>query len=445
MIKDRQGHSLSGVDARAAGRYDAAVALFGTYRGDPVGSLEQAIADAPQFVMAHAARAWMLALSTEPAATAQARRSLDSARALPADEREASHLAALAELVAGRWDEAAVVMDCHNARWPRDILALQGAHVMDFCRANARELRDRIARALPYWSANVPGQPLVVGMYAFGLEETGDYARSEEAGRQALAAEPFDCWAHHAVAHVMEMQGRAEDGLDWMAAREPHWSGEDNFFKVHNHWHRALFHLELGQPGEALALYDGPIRQARSSTALDLVDGAALLWRLHLLGHDAGERWGELAEAWRPHADGRPYAFNDWHAVMAFLGAGREADVERVERAMSAAAEEATPLAGWIRSTGLPLVRGFAAFWRADYRGAIDHLLPTRSVANRFGGSHAQRDVIDWTLTEAALRGGRRDLAEAFAHGRLALKPHSPINRALLRRARQTEAVGAGA
>ena len=53
-----------------------------------------------------------------------------------------------------------------------------------------------------------------------------------------------------------------------------------------------------------------------------------------------------------------------------------------------------------------------------------------------FGGSHAQRDVIDWTLTEAALRGGLRPMAEALANERLALRPHSPVNRAFLTRAR---------
>src|SRR3546814_9391403 len=106
-------------------------------------------------------------------------------------------------------------------------------------------------------------------MHAFGLEETGDYARAEAAGRRALDMQPLDCWAHHAVAHVMEMQGRAEDGIGWMLAREPHWSGDDNFFRVHNWWHRALYPLNLGQADAVLALYDGPIREGRSEMALD--------------------------------------------------------------------------------------------------------------------------------------------------------------------------------
>jgi hypothetical protein len=83
-------------------------------------------------------------------------------------------------------------------------------------------------------------------------------------------------------------------------------------------------------------------------------------------------------------------------------------------------------------------VQGFRAFRRGDYAGATERLLPARAIANRFGGSHAQRDVIDWTLTEAALRAGLDDLAEALAHERLALKPRSPINLGFASRARRT-------
>lgn len=222
-----------------------------------------------------------------------------------------------------------------------------------------------------------------------------------------------------------------------MIAREPYWSGDDNFFEVHNWSHRALYHLELGQVDEVFALYDGPIREGRSVVALDMVDASALLWRLHLSGHDVGRRWDELAAAWDRHADGRSYPFNDLHAVMAYLGAGRDAEVERILAACRWAGEgaEGGEVREWSRRTGLPLVEGFAAFWRGDYETAADRLFGARAIANSFGGSHAQRDIVDWTLTEAALRGGLMGLAEALANERLALKPHSPVNRQFLRRA----------
>lgn len=436
MLTDQHGNSLPGATGKAAELFDQAIHAFNIYRGDPVAFLDQAIAIVPEFTMAHIAKAHMFGLATEPAATIEARTIIATVKTLPLNEREASHVAALELLLDGQWTAAAVALDQHNLRYPRDMLALQSGHLMDFYRANARNLRDRIARILPQWPTDLPGYSIVLGMHAFGLEECGSYARAEEEGRRALALQPLDCWAHHAVAHVMEMQGRAEDGIGWMTAREPYWSGEDNAFKVHNWWHRALCHLELGQTNDALALYDGPIRQERSNIALDLIDASALLWRLHVLGHDVGDRWQELAVAWDQHADGKTYAFNDWHAVMAYLGAQRETDVERILATFRSNAAVNTDAAQWANQTGLPLIEGFAAFWRGDYGTAAERLYSARHIVNSFGGSHAQRDVIDWTLTEAALRGGLDDLAEALANERLACKPHSAINRNFLTRAR---------
>jgi hypothetical protein len=396
--------------------------------------LDRAIAAAPEFAMAHILKAHLFGLSTEPQATKEAKAILSQVAALRLSAREASHVAALDLMLAGQWSAAAHALARHGITYPHDIVAVQSGHLMDFFCANARDLRDRIARALPKWSVDMPGYAIVLGMYAFGLEESGDYGRAEDAGRRAVDLQPLDCWAHHAVAHVMEMQGRADDGIGWMIAREPQWSGDDNLFKVHNWWHRSLYHLELGQSDEVLALYDGPIRKGRSMLALDMIDASALLWRLHLTGVDVGERWNELASSWDSHADGRTYPFNDWHAAMAYLGAGRHSEVDRIVAAYRNT-NVASDVAHWGQQTAVPLVEGFAAFWRGDYRAAADRLFRARFIANSFGGSHAQRDIIDWTLTEAAVRGGLNDLAEALANERLALKPRSPVNKSFLTRA----------
>jgi hypothetical protein len=435
MLTDRQLNPVSGATPEAVRHLDDALLAFNIYRGDPLASLDAATAAAPSFAQAHLLKAFILALATEPAATAEAGDIAASVRGMPLDERETSQLLILEQLVQGNWVAAGTAMDFHNMRHPRDLVALQVGHLIDFFRGSARDLRDRIARALPHWSSDVPGYHAVLGMHAFGLEEAGDYGRAEEAGRRALDLEPLDCWAHHAVAHVMEMQGRAEDGIGWMVAREPYWAGDNNFFKVHNWWHRALCHLDLGQLDQVWALYDGPIRGGRSPVALDLVDASALLWRVSLSGHDAGGRWTELADAWDAHADGRLYPFNDLHAVMACLGADRQAAIARIMAAQDAAIDGRTDTAAWIRTVGRPLVTGFVAFARGAYQEAVEALHPVRFVANQFGGSHAQRDVIDWTLTEAAIRAGMRDVALALSHERLALKPHSPVNREFVRRA----------
>lgn len=434
MITDRQGNSLRGATAEAAAQYDAAVEAFNIYRGDPVALADRAVELAPDFAMAHLMKAYAFGLATEPEAAAAARAILEHVRTLPLCERAASHAAALDRVLAGEWTEAALALDHHNMRHPHDILALQVGHLVDFFRADARNLRNRIARVLPNWSPERPGYSIVLGFYAFGLEESGDYVRAEAMGREALARQPLDCWAHHAVAHVMEMQGRAEDGIGWMQTRERHWSGDDNFFKVHNWWHKALFHLELDDPAAALALFDAQVRKDNSTVALDLVDASALLWRLQLAGHDVGGRWKEVAAAWDNHADGRLYPFNDWHAAMAYLGAGQDAEVDRLLRLCREGAAAGSEVGRWSATTGVALIEGFRAFADGRYGEAVEALHRGRIIANCFGGSHAQRDVIDWTLTEAAIRGGMTAAAEALANERLAAKPHSPINRGFLRR-----------
>jgi hypothetical protein len=433
VIRDRQGNALPGATAEAGAAFDAALESFSLYRGDPVAHINRAIAAAPGCAMPRVVKAWLLALATEPAATASAREVAEEAAATAStDPRAGALLDALTQLLGGDWTGAAGRLDRYNAEYPRDLFGLQAGHLVDFYRAGSRSLRDRIARVLPRWSTADAGYAVLLGMYAFGLEEAGAYAAAEDTGRRAVDLEPRDCWAHHAVAHVMEMQGRAQDGIGWMITREPHWATDDNVFKIHNWWHRALWHLDLGDTDAALALYDGPIRGSRSGVALDLVDAAALLWRVELTGGAVGDRWNELADAWAAQVDGS-YPFNDWHAAMAAYGANRDDLLAEIVGRLRATRED-SETGAWAREIALPLIEGFGKFKRGNYQCAVEQLLPVRYIANRFGGSHAQRDIIDWTITEAATRGGMHAVAQALANERLAARPHSPLLRGFLTR-----------
>jgi len=91
--------------------------------------------------------------------------------------------------------------------------------------------------------------------------------------------------------------------------------------------------------------------------------------------------------------------------------------------------------AGLYRTVGIPVVEGLTAFHRGAYVEAAGLLLPVRFDLWQIGGSHAQRDVVDWTLTEAAVRAGQRDVALSLAHERLATRPRSTPNRRFLRQA----------
>jgi len=432
-IRDRQGVELTGATPRSAELFDLSVGRFARFCGDPPEPLREALDEAPEFAMALIAKAWIYAMSTEPQATASARRMVEEIAEMPLGPRELSHLGALKLAAATEWTAASRALDLHNANFPCDLIGLLAGHQADFLTANARNLRDRIARALPAWDG-VPGRSHLLGMLAFGLEEMGDYHRAETAGLKALEGDPDDSWAHHAVAHVLEMQGRAAEGRDFMRKRRSHWAQPDNFLKVHNWWHLALCHLELGDGDAALSLYDEEVRAETSTVAQNLVDASSLLWRLQLLGVDVGDRWDELADTWTQHADGRCYPFNDVHAALAYIGAGRRSDATDLVKIAHQGSTQ-SEMNRWMRETGAPVIDGLLLFERGDFAGAIEPLLAARQIANVFGGSHAQRDVIDWTLTEAAIRGKVAPLARALVQERLALRPESRVNIAFARRA----------
>jgi len=434
VLKDCRGHALTGATDKSLPHYETAVRELNLFINDPVASVDKAIAESPDFVMAHALRAWLHLLGTEPEGIAVARASRNAAWNLPATDREQGHLNAINHLIEGRWHQAAQVMEDVTIENPRDLLALQVGHQLDFFRGEARMLRDRIARALPAWSPAVPGYHTVLGMHAFGLEESGDYATAEIAGRKAVRLERRDSWAQHAVAHVMEMQGRQQEGIAWMTDNTEGWS-RDSFFAVHNWWHVALYHLDLGQIDEALELFDGPINGTKSKVILEIIDASAMLWRLHLRGIDVGNRWQAVADAWEPHAGAGNYAFNDAHAAMAFVGAGRKQSLARVIEAQKEAMARDGDNAMFTRKVGHPVVLAIKAFGDGNYAETLWRLRDVRNIASRFGGSHAQRDIIDLTLIEAALRAGQQSIAAALAAERLATRPKSPLARLFVQRA----------
>jgi hypothetical protein len=435
MTQDAQGHHLSGATSAAVTAYDEAVRAFHLVHGDSVGSFDAAREAAPEFAMAHLGKAWVFALSNDPGLLIQAKALMEIVRSVALNEREQAHLAALSHLVRGARTAAVAVMDRHLMHYPFDLMAHQGAALVDGFLGRFPWVRDRSARALPRWSKDQPGYGTMLAFHGFGLEEAGDYARAEDESRAAAELEPLSFWPHHTVAHIMEMTGRPEDGLEWMAAREALWSSPAHVNRVHIWWHKALFHLELGEYAAALALCDGPIQSTQRRVALSLTNATALLWRLDLLGCDVGERWQDLAALWEDHADGKCLLFADIHAAMAELRSGREAQVEQRLAVMRETAASEVEAAGLYRTVGIPVVEALSAFHRGAYDRTVARLLETRFDLWQIGGSRAQRDVIDWTLTEAALRAGERDVALSLAHERLGTRPRSAPNRRFLHQA----------
>ena len=430
---DSHGHPLSGASPRAAELYDTALAQLQCYRGDPVATATEAVQDSPGFVMGHAMLAWLYLTASETAPLALVRESLQTARALPATPREQAHLQAAGDWLEGSWHQASRRLEDLNIAHPRDALALQVGHLLDFFNGNSRLLRDRISRAMPAWSEAMPGYHAVLGMHAFGFEESGQYDKAEAAGRRAVELNRHDGWAWHAVAHVMEMQDRVDEGVAWLNQDTAGWS-EESFFAVHNWWHLALYYLERDETERVLELFDGPIFGHGPTAAVELVDASAMLWRLHLRGVDVGDRWAKVAQAWAPQAGAGWYAFNDVHAALAFVCAGRDDLLEEVREGQRRAMAGKGDNVMFTAEVGNPLLESLVALAQGEHRAAARGLRDVRRIAHRFGGSHAQRDLIDLSLIEASLGSGDRALAEAIVAERAAMKPGRASTAGFLKR-----------
>jgi tetratricopeptide (TPR) repeat protein len=435
-LHDCRDVPVSTGNARSLAGYEEAVELMHSYFGDPVGRIDAALAEDPGFVMGHALRAGIMVSAADKGVEPMLKQSVEAAEALwsRANERERGHVAAARLWLDGDFEGATRRYAAILADYPRDSLALQLAHLGAFYLGHSASLRDFVARVLPYWDESVPGFNYVLGMRAFGLEEMGDYKRAEATGRRAVELNPRDPWAIHAVAHVMEMEGRPADGIAWLTEREKDWA-PDNGFAFHNWWHLALFHLDLGQADRVRALYDQRIRRQGSTTALEMVDAAALLWRLDLRGIDVEARWKELADCFEPMAGDAYYAFTDAHAMMAFTADRRDKSAATLLAALERRAAEGGTNGMMTRDVGLPFARAIQAFGRGQFGEAIELLLAVRPIAHRFGGSHAQRDIVALTLLEAAIRGRQYRLARALVAERIDLKPHSAFNWAAAARA----------
>ncbi|WSY16224.1 tetratricopeptide repeat protein [Embleya sp. NBC_00896] len=439
---------MSGMGSEATRHYERALDALLFFRPEVAAEAEAALAAEPGAPMANALVAYLGLLGTEPADAAAARERLTAFVPTPTriGGRELAHLAAANAWAAGDIHRAGAILHELVTAHPNDALALMAGHQIDFFTGDAVRLRDRVGGALSAWDTDDPHYGPVLGMYAFGLEEAGHYDRSEQVGLAAVAANPRDVWAIHAVVHTYEMQGRFADGIRYLDARTGDWSS-GNYLNVHNWWHYGLYAIEAGAIDRALAIHDAVLHNDRSvGAAMELLDASALLWRIHLAGGAQPERWGKLADAWAARADGPYYAFNDTHAVMAYIGAGRIAEAEAVIRDREAWLAEPHPGVGnhaMTAEVGLPVCRALVAFGQGRYAETVDILTPIRHRLNTYGGSHAQRDAIQQTLVEAALRAERHDLARTLLSERVNLRPSSPYN--WLKQSQLADALGRSA
>jgi len=428
-MRDGVGLEFTGTTTGISAFDDALLALlrFQPDVGSKVGNI--AMVD-PSGPMGYVFSAYLGLLSSERPdglAAIDQLNALEQHAAKP-NEHKQMHIEAARSWVSGDMRSAAQTLDGINAAYPTDTLALYVGHQLDFFTGSSQHLNDRFASVLPQWDDTHVHYGYLSGMWAFGLEESGNYAKAEDVGRRAVDSNHDDVWGIHAVIHVLEMMGRVEDGLIYLNERQDDWM-KGNFLNVHNSWHNALFLLEHEDYAGALALYDLFIRNEGSAdVAMEMLDASALLWRLHLDGVDVANRWQPLAEGWATRDLEPWYVFNDMHAALAFVASGRMPDAEAMVSRLQDYVAQPGPLVtnkDMVMRVGLPIVRAIVAHDKGNYAECANLLDPIRDHVVILGGSHAQRDVVQRTLIDALQKSGNHARAEQLLRERLRDRPTS--------------------
>jgi tetratricopeptide (TPR) repeat protein len=417
MLHDCRGLEVTAADPAAVVAFDRAIqAVFG-HRVDAAAAIQATVAADPDmtlcWILRGAANMLLAKQESVPLAGEALVRAERSLAARGGTARERLLVEALRAWVGGDMRRAADRLDGALALDPLDGLALKLGHGLKFMLGDLVGMRRSLERALPHWRPDVPDAGYVLGCQAFVLEESGDLVQAERVGRQALDLAPGDVWGAHAVTHVFEMQGRAGDGIDWLAAQAAQLPAVNNF-AYHLHWHRALFHLALGQIDPVLELYDGAIRAVPTDDFRDMANAISLLWRLEAQGVDVGHRWDELTDLATARSADPSLAFALAHRAFALV-AGRRLDglARQIAELEAWVVDNDAYQAGVLRMIGLPVLRAILAEAAGHPDQAVDILFPIRHRLQSLGGSHAQRDLFHWFLTDAAIAAGRR--TEAFA------------------------------
>lgn len=419
MATDKLGLEFTASLPETADAFNMAMDDYMLFTGEPVGRLLESAEIDPDFVMGYCLTGCLRLFGGVGANHPRVNLELRAARARRsrANPREQAHIDAFEMAASGELSRAGRMWDEILTDFPRDMMAAKSAHEAYFLVGEARNIKKSAMNILPAWDESMPYYGYLLGMAAFGLEEAGEYEEAERLGRRAVEIEPRDGWAVHAVAHVLEMNGRWRDNMEWLEETVDHWR-DATWLSGHLWWHLCLPLIEAGQFDRIFDIYDARMANCDEDMVTRLMDCTSLLWRLEMLGLNVGDRWEPLAEKWRRHGDEHALAFTDAHYSMTMAAADKQRSVKRFLQSQHAFVEADDSTNGdIIKRVGTKLCEGMIAYREEDYTGASNSLSPILNDVWRIGGSNAQRDVFRVTLTDALLK------AERFEEARALLQP----------------------
>ena len=435
---DIRGLAVTAPNSAVVGQFDALVDDLYYYRPGVVDRLVELLEGSPEFPLAHVLVGYSLMTEGTLDAEPKARARLSEAEKLPANRRERLHQEALRAWLDGDVLARAATWERILLEWPHDLLAFRQYTGTLFWVGDKQYQAEVVAGQDGYWNSRVPGYGHFLSAKSFAMEEVGNYEVAERAAREALAIQGQDLWALHGLAHVLEMQGRTDEGIELLedAAR---FLNDYNLFRGHVWWHLGLFKFSQRRFDEVLELFDNEIFPRESTFYLDIQNGVSLLARLEFQGVEVGpERWERLAQASLASATRCTLWFTAMHHVMALLRSGRELAAQETIEYLQSTGEDFPQAA-----VACELSRAAAAFYQDKPGEALERMLDLRQRHGELGASHAQQDLYDQIMVMAAERLGDMPRIQQLLKARLSTRVwDAPSWEAFRRRSRLVGEIG---
>lgn len=444
-----EGLPLSTTSNEAAKLYDAAITQYvGYYDDDTFGGVTPTIqklyeAD-PNFVMADVVSNGLQLIGTgrSPLIDIRLKNSLEAmtrkAKGQTLTKREKLHVNAVELLAEGCNREAVDVWNEILVDHPTDILALRFAQDSYIYLGLPVQMRDSVARVVPWWKPHIPLYGYMLGMHSFGLCETCHYDTAEVYARKGLEVNRRDGWSTHTILHILDAQGRNDEGIKFLESTIDDWRPK-NRLSCHNSFHWTLYHIEKGDYEGALDVWDNYVggRAKQTKTVFNLVDSCAVLYRLGLEGVNVGDRWKDLESIVSLHKDCL-LGINDAHFIMAYMGAGKKDEGKQLLESIREIVKSSKGSNHRVtEKVALTLCEALVAYDDGDYAKAVDLMWPIKYDIITIGGSEAQRDMFTQFLINAAIQSSDKKhhkIARILVAEKKALNEKSPLTDRLMQK-----------
>ena len=404
MLTDFYGNHLTTSTGLARDNYDIGLRAFLSANYGAQEAFSQAIEADPNFSLAYLglARSFMSSGQIE-----DAKRALAKAKNVLSvtTDREKSHFLCCELTLTGQAQKARAAVYKHVSEWPRDAMIAQMNTsvfgLIGFSGKAGREadLLEYTGKLLPHYGEDW----WMMSMHAISLCETCHSEAAMELMEKALNLNPRNANAAHFFAHILYEENEVTAGRNYLNAWTPNY---DRRSLLHGHlsWHQALWALQDGDESVMWNIVDDAVSQVNTSSLPinALTDTASIYYRAELAGYKvSSERWYELSEYAADKFPDMGQSFADVHAALAHAMAGNEEHLSKLTEGNSG-------FAGDIVS---PVAKAWKAISENKWDKAREEIEIASSDFERFGGSRAQRDLLEFTYVNVLMRTGKKEVA----------------------------------